>query len=349
MQNLKQIGETPDDMSELDDLDIEWDNDQLARNIRQVFTASHPQGRIIVGDFKAVESRGLAYLARAEWKLEAFRQGKDMYKVLATKFFPGLAYDAVTKPQRTAGKVGELSCGYGAGGGAVQSFAEGMGVELTEAEAGQIVRDWRLSNPEVVILWEQLNDLLHEAVIASVSRSMLLPDGLVLGFRPIATPSSLVKLHPGAQSIEMVVHANGQPFLKRYFHGCYVRGSNIGYYKPTERKTGDLWKNHFVDPKTKQVRFYELYGGKLAGILTQSFCRELFMKCLLEVDKWANTYSNLLVVGQFHDEIAVDWRPDSGLSLERAKSDLDMLMSDPGVVRSFPLAADIKDDYRYTK
>ena len=349
MQNLKQIGENPDDMSELYDLAVEWDNDQLARNIRQVFTASHPQGRLLVGDFKAVESRGLAYLARAEWKLEAYRQGKDMYKVLATKFFPGLAYDAVTKPQRKAGKVGELACGYGAAGGAVQSFAEGMGMELTEAEAGQIVRDWRLANPEATELWTLLNEMLHEVVKHTQTQTHQLPDGLVLRFTSVATPVSLVKQHPGAKTVAMTVYAGGRPFMKRYFQGCYVRGGNIGYYKPSERKTGDLWKNHFVDPKTKQVRFYELYGGKLAGILTQSFCRELFFRCLVNVHRWVQQHpEQLMLVGQFHDEIAVDWRPGQ-LSLEDAKAKFEELMSDPGSCRSFPLAADIKDDYRYTK
>jgi hypothetical protein len=35
--------------------------------------------------------------------------------------------------------------------------------------------------------------------------------------------------------------------------------------------------------------------------------------------------------------------------LESTTTKLQQLMSDPGVVKSFPLAAEIKSDYRYTK
>jgi hypothetical protein len=62
-------------MSELDDATVEWSNDELAVNLRQVFTARHPDGVLIVGDFSSVESRGLGYIAGAEWKMEAYHQG----------------------------------------------------------------------------------------------------------------------------------------------------------------------------------------------------------------------------------------------------------------------------------
>jgi hypothetical protein len=160
----------------------------------------------------------------------------------------------------------------------------------------------------------------------------------------------------------MTVYSNAGPtarlILQRIFHGCYMRGGNVGYYKPSDRKTGDLWRNHFKDPKTKQVRFYELYGGKLAGILTQSFCRELFFEALERAHTWCKNHENVQLVGQFHDEIVVDWKvgPATGTGrftpyrLEDAKRQLETCMSTaPGFAPSFPLAADIKDDYRYTK
>ena len=350
MQNLKRLS-TIADMSELEDEDSEWDNTKLAENLRQVFTATERDGALIVGDFSSVESRGLAYIARENYKLEAYRQGKDMYKVLAAspEMF-GVPYDEVTKAQRQTGKVGELSCGYGAGAGAVQAFASNMGVSMTEAEALTLVTGWRAANPNIVNLWEKLDHLLKLVVDGGSMSTMGLPDGMHLVFEEITTPKSLQKQHPGAISIRLRVMLNGTRFLVRYFHGCHVRGRNICYYKPSDRKTGDLWKNHYVDQKTKQVRFYELYGGKLAGILTQSFCRELFFRSLQQVAIWAWQYSDsVTLVGQFHDEIVVDWRPGGRLDLEVSKQMLERMMSDPGSVVSFPLAAEIKHDYRYTK
>jgi hypothetical protein len=349
MQNLKRLTRAAD-MDELMNTWFVWDNEKLAENIRQTFTASDPKGRLIVGDFKSVESRGLAYLAGEEWKLDAYRRGQDLYEVLAGRIFD-LAGAAVSKEQRQLGKVGELSCGYGAGGQAVVDFAEKMGTHLELAEATKLVWDWRDADPKTVALWDRLNEMLVNVVNGATAEVHVLPyDQLMLTMSRLPTPTSLDRQHPGAQSIQMVItDYRGRVRLRRIFHGCYLRGRNVGYYKPSDRKTGDLWSNHFTDQKLKQVRFYELYGGKLAGILTQSFCRELFMHSMELVADWCSGPDNqVTLIGQFHDEIVLDWKPGAR-SLESVKQTLSTLMSNPGFAVGFPLAADIKDDYRYTK
>jgi hypothetical protein len=348
MQNLKRLGDEPGDMLELTDPDSEWDNDKLALNLRQCFTATHPKGRLIVGDFASVESRGLAWLANAHWKLDAYRQGKDMYKVLAAEKF-GVAYDAVDKPQRTFGKVGELSCGYQAGGGAVQSFADGMGVKLTEAEAADLVYGWRDINPEIVQWWADLDAGLHTAFRTGMAS---VPAGynFMVEFLQVAMPMSLQRQHPkGATSMVVILRDDqGNEYMRRVFHGVYERGRSLCYYKPSERKTGDLWSNHFTDPKTKQVKFYNIYGGKLAGILTQSLCRQMFFDRLESVDDWCNRTDGVDLVGQFHDEIVLDWSPEGGESLPVIE---DMLKSSMSFtrLRGFPLTAEVKSAYRYIK
>ena len=355
MQNLKRLDQDNiADMLELEDPEVEWDNDRLAENIRQTFTASDPDGLIIVGDFSSVESRGLAWQAGATWKLKEFFAGRDMYKVTAAKQF-SVAYNAVTKPQRQFGKVGELSCGYQAGGEAVQSFADGMGVELTIGEANQIVSDFRTINPEIVQYWAELDEALRRALeFGSMETVRIGPrkNWKVRVYR-WHTPATLTEQHPKAQSIGVdVITDTGEVFLQRVFHGCYMRGNSICYYKPSELKSGDLWKNHFTDPKTKQVRFYSIYGGKLAGILTQSMCREMFFYSLRLLSDLLLDVSNVQVIGQFHDEIVLDWWPDvttRSVDLDDAKKMLEKCMSDPGPLRGFPLEADVKDDYRYTK
>lgn len=352
MQNLKRLDqENIGNMDELLDEDVEWDNETMAKNLRQTFTSSHPDGFLLVGDFSSVESRGLAWAAKAEWKLRAFRVGKDLYKVQAEKIFH-CTYDEVTKPQRQIGKVGELSCGYQAGGPAVHSFAAKMGVEFTPAEAAQLVKDWRGVNPEALEFWAQLDNMLRRVFELNSIEKLRLPDGFVLSIRRSTTPSSLEQLHPGCISIMLAVEdPNGDWFMKRFIHGLYQRGNNIGYYKPSELKSGDLWKNHYRDQKTKEVVFYTIYGGKLTGIFVQSFCRELFMRCMVQLQEWAKHHSNVDLIGQFHDELVVDWRPGGPATISRdeAMADMDRIMSDAGLAVSFPLAAEIKYDYRYTK
>jgi DNA polymerase len=348
MQNLKRLA-TIGDMGELTDEANHWDNTKLAENLRQVFTASSTGGALVVGDFSSVESRGLAWLAHEDWKLHAYRQGQDLYKVLAGKIF-GVPYDAVTKEQRQIGKVGELSCGYGAGPDAVVTFAENMGVQLEKAEATKLVWDWRDANPNIVELWEQLNEMLHQVVSGVKNHARWeLNDGKHVLLTSFTPPRSLTDINPHSVSVRMSVNKNdGTVVLNRYFHGCHRRGRNVVYYKPSELKTGELWKDTFIDPKTKLRRHHELYGGKLAGILTQSFCRELFFESMLEVDKWCKTIGQVTPVGQFHDEIVLDVKPGR-LDLRDVEHKLARLMSSSAIAPSFPLAAEVKHDYRYTK
>jgi hypothetical protein len=369
MQNLKRLGSGMiEDMLTVFDQDQEYDNDQLGENLRQVFTASHADGQLIVGDFSSVESRGLAWLAGADWKINAFRQGKDLYKVQAQSIYD-VAYEDVTKAQRQTGKIGELSCGYGAGPVAVSRFAQGYGVDMDEAEALQLVRDWRAANPEVVELWDTIDVLLHKTVDTRSKQTAKLANNLELSFKPITTPASLLKQHPGAQSLVMELWStqktfNQFPILQRVFHGCYTRGRNICIYKPSERKTGAMWSSHFVDPKTKKVRFYDIYGGKLAGILTQSMCREMFFYALHLLDGRMKPLSNAKIIGQFHDEIVVDWVPPHvsspfpqedpieyyGMDYNTTLALVEQAMTEvSGQFKGFPLEADIKSGYRYIK
>ena len=151
-------------------------------------------------------------------------------------------------------------------------------------------------------------------------------------------------------------NASGRTIMQRVFQGCYARGRQICYYKPSERKGGDLWIQSYWDPKTKQTRFYDIYGGKLAGILTQSFCRELFFQSLWKLESQLKGVPNVRVIGQFHDEIVMDWRPrktggaSTEVSLTGATGIMNSAMTTVDTIFSrFPLDAEIKHDYRYIK
>ena len=354
MQNLKRLT----NKLNMNDRNVlaQANNDTLASNIRQLFKAEHPEGQLIVGDFSAVESRGLAYLANEKWKLAEFKQGRDLYKVLAAKKY-GVAYEDVDSEMRRFGKVGELSCGYGAGAGAVRNFAAGMGIELTGQEAQEIVTGWRGVNATIVDFWAELDKALHTAVNSRQHATVPLAGGLYeLVILPEGVPTSLQEMHPGTINLQLSVRhtKHNTVFMQRFFVGCHMVGNNIGYYKPNETIAGKPWKNTFRDPKTGQTKRFTIYGGKLAGILTQSFCRELFFRVLHTVS-YEMAHPNLKLIGQFHDEIVLEWSPvetaevqEHVISLEYAVKKLKMLMSD-SPVPNFPLAAEVKYDHRYTK
>ena len=351
MQNLKRLNGEGDDMLELYIPANHWDNGKLASNLRQVFTATHPHGRLVVGDFSSVESRGLAWQAGEDWKLHAYEQGEDLYKVLAGRIF-GMPAEAVGKDTRQIGKVGELACGYGAGPGAVREFAAKMGVELSEGESAKLVNDWREANPRIVDYWHDLDQTLRAALHKPGVKHALLSHGYV-SIEAVPAPASLRQQltlpHLESLRISMFVGGGDTPVLTRFVHGVQEKGRSIQYWKPSERKTGDLWVDRFTDPKTKQTRMYTIYGGKLAGLLTQSLCREVFFESLLLVGQGVEHCSNVELVGQFHDEIVLDWAPQSGRPT--LGDTMEMLRSamTATALPGFPLAAEIKADYRYTK
>jgi DNA polymerase len=345
MQNLPRLHGKGDDVGDVHT----WTNDLMAHNLRQVFTAGVPGGRLIVGDFSSVESRGLAWLSGEDWKLQAYLDGRGIYEELAAKKF-GVKASAVSKEQRTFGKVGELSCGYGAGAVAVKEFAEKMGVMLSEDESRDLVYGWRDACPKTQLLWERLDEAIRQATLGNPS-IIGLPHG-DLKFTQIPAPKSLRDqaklLTQTSVRIDLYLHGMDRPYFTRVIHGLYRRGKNICYFKPSERKTGDLWSPSFVNPKTKQRQFYSVYGGKLAGLMTQSLCREIFFDALRVVHDWVGKHDNLMLVGQFHDEIVVEWAPDPVMDLPRAERELTQLMS-MTVLSGFPLTAEIKSAYRYIK
>jgi DNA polymerase bacteriophage-type len=353
MQNLKRLSATPMDFEE-DNIE-DADNTTLAENLRQVFYAEHLDGLLMVGDFSSVESRGLAWVAGAEWKTQAFREGKDLYKVQAQAIY-GIPYENVNKAQRQVGKVGELGCGYGAGPVALSAFAGKMGIEMTETAAGSLVNDWRGSNPEVVDLWKRLQEGLEQAVALNAVIEVPLANGLAVQFITFDAPDSLQKQHPGIRSLKMrmVSRRTGNFIMERVFQGVYQRGSDICFYKPSDRKTGDLWVNHYRDPKTGQIVFYKLYGGKLTGILVQSMCREMFFTSTEELYTRVKDRENVQIIGQFHDELVVRWVPprnqSSDMALSQLQFEMDTAMSTVAPeFEGFPLVADVKQAYRYIK
>ena len=304
---------------------------------------------MIVGDFSSVESRGLAWQAGEQWKLNAYARGEGIYEHQAAKIF-NVSYEVVTKQQRQTGKVGELSCGYGAGPEAVQTFAAKMGVEMSPQEATSLVKDWRDANQDIVSYWYRLDAALKEAV-NGVRSTVKIPHGYVQ-LLPVSAPQSLRDQVNNQNLVSLQVSmilTTGETALTRVIHGAHFKGRNVGYWKPSERKTGDLWVDRFTNPKTKQVQPYTVYGGKLAGLLTQSLCREIFFTCLLDVHVWIEDLPNVQLIGQFHDEIVLDWAPQ----LNQPGLGAVMGMLNESMTRTtlpdFPLAAEIKHDFRYTK
>ena len=67
--------------------------------------------KILVADFSAIEARVTAWFAGEEWKLQAFREGQDIYCATASQMFHvPVVKHGINGELRQKGKVAELAC-----------------------------------------------------------------------------------------------------------------------------------------------------------------------------------------------------------------------------------------------
>ena len=152
----------------------------------------------------------------------------------------------------------------------------------------------------------------------------------------------------GTKMLEMSVWRGNTKLFWRVWRGCYITqgkyGSEVVYHKsPISPNPMRLWVDHTVDEETKVKYTNKLYGGKLTGVLVQSFARELFFEQLREIDE--NLPAGSFMVGQFHDEVVIDV---SSLRLEEVERMVDYVMSH-SAFEELPVACEVKRAYRYTK
>src|SRR5690606_31473768 len=120
--------------------------------------------------------------------------------------------------------------------------------------------------------------------------------GYKIVFSVTHTPKSITDIRPGASTLRVSFYRHNTLTFTRWFQGCFYDGRDICYMKPSELKSGPLWHDRWY--KNGQSGRYKLYGGKLAGILTQSLCREIFMHVAFDVENRFNKFANIELIGQ---------------------------------------------------
>jgi DNA polymerase bacteriophage-type len=90
-----------------------------------------PGRKLVVADLSAIEGRVAAWLASEQWKIESFANGVDQYKATVASTF-NIDVAAVTKEQRSLGKVEELAFQFGGSVGAVCSACAIYRVDVNE-------------------------------------------------------------------------------------------------------------------------------------------------------------------------------------------------------------------------
>jgi DNA polymerase len=156
-----------------------------------------PEGYVLVDcDSSQIEARVLAWLA-GQWDLvEAFANKEDVYIKMASRIY-GKPEDQIDKHERFVGKTTILGSGYGMGAVKFQAQLKNFGVDVDLDEARRIISIYRETNPYIVKLWRDCQDMLKHLAngqALQVGREGVLEVDAVKG--GIRLPSGLLIYYP---------------------------------------------------------------------------------------------------------------------------------------------------------
>ena len=224
----------------------------------------------IVADFSAIEARVLAWLAGEQWRLDAFKEGKDIYCASASQMFGvPVVKHGINGDLRQKGKVAELACGYGGGAGALISMGA-LDMGLKEDELPDHISSWRDANPEIV----KGGYAVEQAAIETVK-----------------------------DHADRTVGRIGFQFSANTLWIVLPSGRRLAYIKPK------LQPNRFgrmaltfegLGANNKWTRG-ETYSGKLTENITQATARDLLAEAMKRIEN-----AGLDIVGHVHDEVILE-------------------------------------------
>lgn len=110
-----------------------------------------PSTSILVCDYSSIEAIVLAWMAREQWVIHAYRERRDLYVETASRMSAAVGHEMT----RQEGKVALLGCGYGSGPTGLRTFA---GPGPSDEQLRTQVDAWRAANPAIVSLWHRLED-----------------------------------------------------------------------------------------------------------------------------------------------------------------------------------------------
>jgi DNA polymerase len=268
----------------------------------------------VVGDWSSIEGRALPWLSadpRAESKLDAFRNGEDLYVKAAT--------DAGVE-DRQVGKVIELSLGYGGSVGAFNSMAKNYGVYLPDHRVKRLVDLWRRANPWAEDFWNRLEKAARNAF--RYPHAPQAAGRVEYVFIPQLMGGSLICVLPDGSKITYP----------------QARVEKVSTDYGVKSQITALKANWKPSPDDDEWPRYRLWRGLLAENVTQAFCAALLR------EKLASFNNSVL---HCHDEIALEVLIADAKKWERVLQD-EMEKNPPWAV-GLPLKAEPKIMYRYGK
>jgi len=225
-----------------------------------------PEGYMMIdSDSSQIEARTVAWLAGQDDLVQAFEDGKDVYKIMASAIY-GKPEEDITKEERFVGKTTILGAGYGMGAVKFQAQLKTFNVEVEAEEAARIIQVYRGTYPKIPLLWREAGKAL-DAIEDDKTSELGRKDVLVVD---------------GKKGIRMP-------------NGLYIKYPNL------RKRTNDDGKDEYVyDTKRgKAVIPNKIYGGKVVENVCQGLARTIIGEQMLKIAK------KYRVVMTVHDAVAI--------------------------------------------
>jgi DNA polymerase len=270
-----------------DELDLVYPVlEALAMLLRSCLVAA-PGNEFIGADFNAIEARVLAWLAGEQWILDAFRNGTDLYRIMAADIYARpLAAIGKPSPERDMGKRAILGCGFQMGGPKfVATCLREGGVVISETFGKAVVTKYRDKNEAIVAFWAELETCAIEAVRNP-------------GRKVYAAEGKLVFVKRG--DFLNIILPSRQRALAYFRPSVRDRLTPWGATKPCVT----FWGENSTSRKWVPM---DLYGGLICENVTQATARDFMCDAMLRLE--AAGYPIVLTV---HDEILAEVRAGFG-------------------------------------
>jgi DNA polymerase len=329
----------------------------LSMLVRPAFIA--PPGKTLVwGDWSNIEARVLPWLAAspgAMKQLEVFeasdhdKSKPDVYVYNAAQLLAVDAqemWDAYQAGEKWAksgrqshGKVPVLSLGFGGGSGALMKMAVNYHVHLDEAAAVAMVEGWRGANPWAKEFW----GVYQENDDGSIRRASGLWGAVNLAIR---NPGDI---YPAGR----VAYVYDRDYMGGTLFCALPCGRLLSYpdIKLRTRRFKDKVTGEQVEKTAlwykKGYGWSALWHGKCAENITQAVAGSVLRETLVAHDStWGEKF---MIVGHTHDEVVTEV-DDNEENVAHASGVLKSVMEyRPEWRLDLPLAAEITDNWFYTK
>ena len=156
---------------------------------------------LIDSDSSQIEARTLAWLAGQDDLVEAFDNGDDVYKIMASAIYNKDIAD-ITKDERFVGKTTILGAGYGMGAAKFQTQLKTFKVDMPLEETQRIIDVYRKTYPHIAAFWKLAGKALEH--IQFNQQSTLGRDGILLveGSKGIKLPNGMYVKYPNLRKLQ---------------------------------------------------------------------------------------------------------------------------------------------------